>query len=51
MSGFKVAGEDRIFYDAQAKIVKGQLEVFSKEVQTPPIAVRYGWSACRWFIV
>ncbi|MGJ8658343.1 MAG: sialate O-acetylesterase [Cellulophaga fucicola] len=44
MSGFKVAGEDRIFYDAQAKIVKGQLEVFSKEVQTP-IAVRYGWSA------
>ncbi|WP_075695297.1 sialate O-acetylesterase [Cellulophaga lytica] len=43
MLGFKVAGKDKIFYDAEAKIVKGQLEVSSKQVQTP-IAVRYGWA-------
>jgi sialate O-acetylesterase len=42
--GFYVAGKDRQFVHAQARIVKdNQLEVFSDSV-TDPVAVRYGWS-------
>ncbi|WP_343330725.1 sialate O-acetylesterase [Polaribacter staleyi] len=44
MDGFKVAGEDKIFYQAEAKITKGKLEVWSDKV-LKPVAVRYGWDA------
>ena len=44
MSGFQVAGEDKVFQDAEAEIIKGQLEVSSDKVKNP-IAVRYGWSS------
>lgn len=44
MNSFKVAGADKIFHDAEAKITKGQLEVWSDKVKKP-IAVRYGWEA------
>ncbi|WP_153555929.1 sialate O-acetylesterase [Roseimaritima sediminicola] len=42
--GFAVAGEDRKFHWADAKILKdGRIEVSSGEVQDPQ-AVRYGWA-------
>ncbi|WP_111708889.1 sialate O-acetylesterase [Lutibacter citreus] len=44
MSGFQVAGANKIFHTAEAKITKGKLEVWSKNVPNP-IAVRYGWDA------
>ncbi|UMB54036.1 sialate O-acetylesterase [Lutibacter sp. A64] len=44
MSGFQVAGDDKIFHEAEVKITKGILEVWSKNVSNP-IAVRYGWDA------
>ncbi|UZO82235.1 sialate O-acetylesterase [Aquimarina sp. ERC-38] len=43
LTGFEVAGEDRIFYTATTKITKGSLEVWSDRV-AKPVAVRYGWS-------
>jgi sialate O-acetylesterase len=42
LTGFKIAGEDKVFYDATAQIEKGKLSVWSKEVKKP-IAVRYGF--------
>ena len=42
--GFFVAGEDRVFHHARARVVKGnELLVWSDAVQQP-VAVRYGWS-------
>lgn len=44
--GFAVAGEDRVFKWAEAKIVgerKDQVEVWSDEVPNP-VAVRYAWA-------
>ena len=41
--GFAVAGEDRKFVWAQAKIVGSQVVVWSPDVPEP-VAVRYGWS-------
>lgn len=43
MNGFKVAGEDKIFYEAEAEIKRGVLTVWSDKVKKP-IAVRYGWA-------
>ena len=42
--GFAIAGEDKKFVWANAKILKdGKIEVFSDQV-TEPVAVRYGWA-------
>lgn len=43
LTGFEIAGEDRVFHPATAKIVnRRQLLVSSPDVPTP-VAVRYGW--------
>lgn len=43
MEGFEIAGKDRKFYPAEAKMVNNnQIEVFSKNVLNP-VAVRYGF--------
>jgi sialate O-acetylesterase len=41
--GFEIAGEDQVFYFAQATIKGNQLFVFNPEVKQP-IAVRYAWA-------
>ena len=47
ISGFEIAGEDKIFHPAKAEIIKHkQVKVSSPEVKIP-VAVRYGWS--NWF--
>lgn len=40
---FEIAGEDKIFYPAEAKIKDGQVIVQSKKVKTP-VAVRFAWT-------
>ncbi|MDO6760963.1 sialate O-acetylesterase [Tamlana sp. 2_MG-2023] len=42
LHGFKVAGADKFFYEADAILLKGKLIVWSDKVEHP-IAVRYGW--------
>ena len=43
LEGFEIAGDDRVFYPASAKIVSGkQVLVVSEEVPNP-VAVRYAW--------
>lgn len=39
---FTVAGEDRVFHPADAKIADGKIEVYSLVVARP-VAVRFGW--------
>ncbi|MCG6157289.1 sialate O-acetylesterase [Rubinisphaera margarita] len=42
--GFTIAGEDRVFVPAEAKVVSGnKIEVWSSNVQKP-VAVRYAWA-------
>ena len=41
--GFTVAGPDKKFYNANAKIEKGEIRISSGKV-TNPVAVRYAWS-------
>ncbi|MDP6524373.1 MAG: sialate O-acetylesterase [Kiritimatiellia bacterium] len=43
--GFYIAGEDRVFQHARARVDRGknQLIVWNDEIQEP-VAVRYGWS-------
>ena len=44
VKGFAIAGGDKKFHWAQAKVVKpNEIEVSSKEI-TDPVAVRYGWA-------
>ncbi len=44
LSDFEIAGEDRVFYPAEAEIVnRSRVRVESGEVPSP-VAVRYGWS-------
>ncbi|HEX4416009.1 MAG TPA: sialate O-acetylesterase [Lacipirellulaceae bacterium] len=44
VKGFAIAGEDKKFHWAEAKIVKpNEIEVSSKDV-TEPVAVRYAWA-------
>jgi sialate O-acetylesterase len=44
LSGFEVAGTDKVFYPAKAKIVeRRKVEVQCDQV-TSPVAVRYAWS-------
>ena len=43
LTGFTIAGEDKIFINAEAKIEEGR--VFVSSSKTPnPVAVRYGWA-------
>jgi sialate O-acetylesterase len=42
-SGFAIAGEDKIFYTAQAKISGNTVTVWSEKV-AKPMAVRYNWA-------
>ncbi|MFL6332571.1 MAG: sialate O-acetylesterase [Pyrinomonadaceae bacterium] len=42
-AGFYVAGADRKFVPAEARIEKGEVVVWSKEVPAP-VAVRYAWA-------
>ena len=44
-TGFTVAGADRVFHDAVARIEKGEVVVSSPAVPDP-VAVRYGWEDC-----
>ncbi len=43
LSGFEVAGADKIFHPAKATI-KGSTVVVSSNAVSKPVAVRYGWS-------
>lgn len=43
LSGFVIAGKDRKFYFADARIVGNKVEVSSPQVSAP-VAVRYGWA-------
>jgi len=47
LSGFEIAGEDKVFYPAKAEIIKGKQIKVSNETVKNPKAVRYGWS--NWF--
>ena len=42
LMGFQIAGADRVFHDAEARIDGGEVIVFSENVEHP-VAVRYGW--------
>jgi sialate O-acetylesterase len=42
-SGFAVAGEDRVFHPAEARI-EGEAIVVTSTAVARPVAVRYGWS-------
>lgn len=42
ISGFKIAGPNRVFEDANAKLVGKKVVVWSEKVPEP-IAIRYGW--------
>ena len=44
LKGFAVAGADRVFHWAQARVVGNELEVWSDAVMEPT-SVRYSWSA------
>lgn len=48
LEGFEIAGEDKVFYPAKAKIVKRKDVSVSSEQVPNPIAVRYAWS--NWVI-
>ena len=43
LSCFEIAGEDKVFYPAEAKIKDNQVIVQSKKVKSP-VAVRFAWS-------
>jgi sialate O-acetylesterase len=44
LTHFEIAGEDKIFYPANATI-EGESVVVSSEAVPVPFSVRYGWSA------
>jgi sialate O-acetylesterase len=43
LKGFAIAGDDRVWYYADARIVGKKVELSSKDV-AHPVAVRYGWA-------
>ena len=43
LENFEIAGEDRVFYPAESKIVNGKNISVSSEKVTNPLAVRYAW--------
>lgn len=45
LEGFTIAGKDKVFYKAQARVTaKDTVEVYAPEVKDP-VAVRYAWAA------
>ena len=42
MTGFVIAGEDKVFHPGKAEI-KGDKVVVTSDKVTKPVAVRYGW--------
>ena len=44
LSGFEIAGEDRVFYPASAKIIGRTKVAVKSEMVSSPVAVRYAWS-------
>lgn len=44
LSGFEIAGEDRVFYPADAKIVGHRNVLVGSKKVPSPVAVRYAWS-------
>ena len=44
LSGFEIAGEDKVFYPAEAKIVERKKVLVTSEKVPAPVAVRYAWS-------
>ncbi len=44
LKGFEIAGKDRVFYPAIARIVKHSNVVVRSDLVPNPVAVRYGWS-------
>ncbi len=44
LSGFEIAGEDKVFYPATATIVDRKNVLVKSEKVTTPVAVRYAWS-------
>ena len=43
LKGFEIAGEDKVFYPAQAKIIGGRQVFVKSENVLNPVAVRYAW--------
>jgi sialate O-acetylesterase len=43
LEGFEIAGADKIFYPADAKIVNKQKVVVKSDQVPNPVAVRYAW--------
>lgn len=43
LNGFEIAGEDRVFYPAEAKIDKRKTVIVSSKDVPEPVAVRYAW--------
>jgi sialate O-acetylesterase len=44
LEGFEIAGEDKIFYPAVAKIIDRKKVLVSNDKVLHPVAVRYGWN-------
>jgi len=44
LNGFEIAGEDKVFYPAKAKIVNRKAVFVESDAVPNPVAVRYAWS-------
>jgi len=44
LTGFEIAGEDKVFYPATASIVDRKNVLVKSEQVSNPVAVRYAWS-------
>ncbi len=47
LAGFEIAGEDKVFYPASAKVVEQKNVLVTSDKVTNPVAVRYAWR--NWF--
>jgi sialate O-acetylesterase len=43
LDGFEIAGNDKVFYPAKAKILDRKTVLVSSDKVLTPVAVRYGW--------
>jgi sialate O-acetylesterase len=43
LTGFEIAGADKIFYPAEASIIRGRQVFVKNDLVKNPVAVRYGW--------
>jgi sialate O-acetylesterase len=48
LQGFEIAGNDRVFYPASAKIVNSKDLLVTSDEVPDPVAVRYAW--CNWIV-